>query len=290
MTAKSSPFPPLPSYQADGMAVFMEPIAGSGERLCVVVAAQGADRAYEVVPVIRESTAKCMLGQAGPGFLEMVNLVVKSLGNHLQTGAPLGTWQPPMTGVYPGEPRSGRVEDLTMMLRTTARNSAFLSRMADFTADDDVEVTVSDRWLTQVKEVIAEQHPQLVRNFSRKLQLYTGGSPTTFDYVGESYVAQLSRIVPGNGLSTYNRIAKSKMWELISLRDKGHTGLFQIENFELILYRPGKNDPSFSENDITRVYEVFHELEEEADKQELRIHGVSSPEAAARHIVYGDAA
>ncbi|MDY6798530.1 MAG: hypothetical protein SVX28_07265 [Pseudomonadota bacterium] len=290
MTAKSSPFPELPQYQAEGMAVFMEPIAGSGERLCVAVAAQGTDRAYQVVPVIRESTAKCMLGHAGPGFLEMINLVVNSLERHLKTGSVLGTWQPPMTGVYPGEARSGRVEDLTMMLRTTARNSAFLSRMADFTADDDVEVTVSDRWLTQVKEAMAQEHPELVRNFSRKLQLYTGGSPTNFDYVGGNYVAQLSRIVPGNGLSTYNRIAKSKMWELISLRDKGHTGLFQVENFELILYRPGKSDPSFSESDINRVYEVFHELEEEADQQELRVHGVQSPEGAVRHILNGEAA
>lgn len=290
MTAKTSPFPELPQYQADGMAVFMEPIAGSGERLCVAIAAQGVDREYKVVPVIRETTAKCMLGHAGVGFVEMVGLVVGSLNAHLEKGAPLATWFPPMTGVYPGEARTGRVEDLTMMLRTTARNSAFLSRMADFTADDDVEVAVSDRWLTQVKEAMAAEHPKLVGNFSRKLQLYSGGSPTIFDYVGGNYVAQLSRIIPGNGLSTCNRTAKSKMWELISLRDKGHTGLFQIENFELILYRPGRNDPSFSESDITRVYEVFHELEEEADRQELRVHGVHSPEDAVRHILKGEAA
>lgn len=290
MTASRSPFPQLPSYQAEGMAVFMEPIAGSGERLCVAVAAQGSDRTYEVVSVIKEATAKCMLGQAGPGFLEMVNLVVTSLNRHLETGAPIASWQPPMSGVFPGEARTGQVEDLTMMLRTTARNSAFLSRLADFTADDDIEVSVSDRWLTQVKEAMAKEQPKLVQNFSRKLQLYRGGSPTTFDYVGGQYVAQLSRIIPGNALSTYNRTAKSKMWELISLRDKGHTGLFEFENFELILYRPGRNDPSFSESDINRVYEVFHELEEEADKQNLRVHGVQTPEGAVQHIIKGDAA
>lgn len=290
MTASSSPFPQLPGYLADGMAVFMEPIAGSGERLCVAVAAQGMDKAYEVVPVVRESTAKCMLGHSGPAFMEMIDLVVCSLSRHLSTGAPLSTWNPPMTGVYPGEPRAGRVEDLTMMLRTMARNSAFLSRMADFSADDETEAPVSDRWLTQVKEVMGATRPELLKNFSRKLQLYNGGAPTTFDYVGSNYVAQLSRIVPGNALSTYNRIAKSKMWELISLRDKGHTGLFQIENFELILYRPPKNDPSFSEFEIKRVYEVFHELEEEADKQELRVRGVGSAESAVELILLGDAA
>lgn len=290
MTTSSSPFPKLPEYQADGMAVFMEPIAGSGERLCIAVAAQGTDRKYEVVPVVRESTAKCMLGHAGPNFMTMVDLAVNSLRSHLETGAQLHSWWPPMTGIYMGEARTGRVEDLTMMLRTVARNSAFLSRMADFTADDDIETSVSDRWLTQVKTAMKVTHPQLVKNFSCKLQLYSGGTQTTFDYVGTNYAAQLSRIVPGNALSTYARNAKSKMWELISLRDKGHTGLFQIENFELILYRPMESDPSFSENEIKRVNEAFHELEEEAGQQELTVHGVHSPEQAVEHILVGDAA
>ncbi len=174
MTATSSPFPQLPQYQADGMAVFMEPIPGSGERLCVAVAAQGVDRAYEVVPVLREATAKCMLGHAGPSFMEMVNLVVNSLSVHLKTGAPLTTWMPPMTGVYPGEATTGRVDDLTMMLRTTARNSAFLSRMADFTADDEVDTPVSDRWLTQVKEVMALTNPELIRNFRNRSPFFGG--------------------------------------------------------------------------------------------------------------------
>lgn len=290
MITQSSPFPQLPEYQADGMAVFMEPIAGSGERICVAVAAQGVDRAYQVVPVVRDETAKCMLGHAGPGFMEMVGLVVRSLEEQLKQGIPLSMWTPPMSGVHSGETRTGRVADLTMMLRTMARNSAFLSRMADFTADDEQETPVSDRWLTQVKEAMAVNHPDLVCNFSRKLQLYNGGSPTTFDYVGGNYAAQLSRILPGNSLSTYNRVAKAKMWELISLRDKGHSGLFELEGFELILYRPGKNDPSFSESEINRVYEVFHELEEEADTQALRIHGVASPESAVQHILMGEAA
>ncbi|MFL1404218.1 hypothetical protein ACJO2E_02595 [Marinobacter sp. M1N3S26] len=291
MNTSASPFPELPAYQADGMAIFMEPVAGSGERLCVAVAAQGVDRAFEVVTVVRDSTAKCMLGEAGPKFMDMIGLVVDSLQGHLKSGNPLSAWAPPMSGVTSGPVQAGRVADLTVMLRTMARNSAFLARMSDFAADaEEFETPAPDRWITQVKDVMAIRHPKLVRNFTRKLQLYTGGAPTNFDYVGTSYVAQLSRIIPGNGLSTYNRIAKAKMWELISLRDKGHTGLFQLDDFELILYRPQKSDPSFSESEIARVYEVFHELEEEADKQELRVHGVSSPESAVDCILKGEAA
>lgn len=142
----------------------------------MAVAAQGVDRAYQVVPVVRDETAKCMLGHAGPGFMEMVGLVVRSLEEQLKQGIPLSMWTPPMSGVHSGETRTGRVVDLTMMLRTMARNSAFLSRMADFTADDEQETPVSDRWLTQVKEAMAVNHPDLVCNFSRKLQLYNGGS------------------------------------------------------------------------------------------------------------------
>lgn len=291
MNASASPFPKLPAYKADGMAVFMEPVAGSGERLCVAVAAQGMDRVCKVVPIVRDATAKCMLGEAGPRFMDIVGLVVESLSGHLESGDSLASWRPPMSGVTVGPVQSGRVADLTVMLRTMARNSAFLARMSDFSADsEEVETPGPDRWITQVKDAMALRNPQLVSNFTKKLQLYTGGSPTNFDYVGVSYVAQLSRIVPGNGLSTYNRIAKAKMWELISLRDKGHTGIFEFDNFEFILYRPQKDDPNFGESEIVRVYEVFHELEEEADKQELRLHGVSSPDAAVECILKGEAA
>lgn len=286
-------FPPLPQHRAEGLAVFLEPIAGSGERLCVAVAARGPNRSYEVVTVIKRETAKCMLGTAGPKLTSLIELAVQSLRRHLSTGGELDNWHPPLSGVSVGDIQYGQVSDLTMMLRTTARNSAFLSSLADFCLDQEDEVddtSGSERWLTQVREATIAEVPRLAECFGRRMSLVSGPARTQCDFVGARFAAQLGRLIPGPSISPMIKAAKAKLWDLESLRDMDSGNLFHFDAFELILYRPSDNDPAYSDKEIARLHDALDELTETGDKQSLIVRPVYSAQEAAQRIVKAEVA
>lgn len=286
-------FPALPNYTAKACPVFIEPIIGSGERICVGIVALGQDGAHVVVQTIKEDSAACMLGAASPKFLNLVRVALTSLEKFVAVKQNISDWQSPIPGIRLGSLTSGRVADLTTMVRTVARNHAFLSAMSDFSAADEGiadDSPATDRWATMVKEATTLIRPNFSDLFNRQLKLTSKGI-TRFDFFGQNLAAQLGRILPGHGISGLVRTAKAKLWDLETLREYNEQQLFQSTNsYELILYRPQDKDPAYSEREIGRLNEAIVELEETGDKQQLRVVSAFTAEEAAQRIINVEAA
>lgn len=286
-------FPTLPDYSAKACPVYIEPIIGSGERICVGVAAIGQDGKHIVVRTIKEETAACMLGAASQKLLNLVNVALSNLDSFTDQYKTLNDWQSPVPGVVMGNIITGHVNDLTMMVRTVARNHAFLSAMSDFTAADESiadDSPATDRWATMVREATTLLRPNLAVAFNRQLKLTSKGT-TKFDFVNEHLAAQLGRIIPGHGISGLVKTAKAKLWDLETLREYNEQQLFNSsQSYELILYRPKDNDPAYSEREIGRLNEAFVELEETGDKQQLRVMAAYTADEAAQRIISAEAA
>jgi hypothetical protein len=288
-----SVFPPRPTYAATGAALLLEPIMGSGERLCVAVAAHGADGAYRTAPVLHLQAARCLVGEQADSLIGFMRLGIASLEQHFAAGGTLTDWRPPVHGLLLGHVAMGHVADLPMMLRTVARNHAFLATLADFTATTPApadDAGDSDRWLLQVRQSVTAQRPTLEGHFSRRLRLVAGSAETRFDYVGQRFAAQLSRLVPGPAIGAMVRAAKAKLWDLEALRDVGSRSLFAIDAHELLLYRPHDDDPTYSERAITRLHEALAELEAAGNRQALPVRPVSCAAEAAERIIQAEAA
>lgn len=286
-------FPTLPEYSAKACPVYIEPIVGSGERICVGIAAVGQDGQSVVVRTIKDETAACMLGAASHKLLNLVEVALSSLNNFTGKQKNLTDWQSPVPGVMLGSIITGYVTDLTMMVRTVARNHAFLSAMSDFTAADESvadDSPATDRWATMVREATTLLRPNLAAAFNRQLKLTSKGT-TRFDFVGRNLAAQLGRIIPGHGISGLVKTAKAKLWDLETLREYNEQQLFKSsQSYELILYRPKDNDPAYSEREIGRLNEAFVELEETGDKQQLRVVAAYTADEAAQRIISAEAA
>lgn len=289
----SRTFPPLPAYGAVGAPVLLTPIAGSCERLCVAVVAAGEDGAWQIATLIDEAKARCLVGDQAESLTGFARIARESLSAHLQGGAALEAWQAPIGGLALGQTERGRVRDLPQMLRMLARDHAFLSTLADFAPDgerteDSTDDT--DRWPEQVRAAVVALRPPLSGWFNRRLRLAHGGAETRFDYLGERLAAQLGRLIPGPGIASQVRTAKAKLWDLEALRD-GDPDLLERPNaYELILYRPGDDDPAHSERSIARLHEALQELESAGDRQDLRVRQVDSAEQAAARIIEAEAA
>jgi len=286
-------FPTLPEYRAKACPVYIEPIVGSGERICVGIAAVGQDGQSIVVRTIKDETALCMLGAAAHKLLNLVEVALSNLTKFTGQHKSLTDWQSPVPGVMLGSITAGYVTDLTMMVRTVARNHAFLSAMSDFTAADESiaeESPATDRWATMVKEATTLLRPNLGAAFNRQLKLTSKGT-TRFDFVGQNLAAQLGRIIPGHAISGLVKTAKAKLWDLETLSEHNEQQLFKSNHaYELILYRPRDNDPAYSEKEIGRLNEALVELEETGDKQQLRVVAAYTAEEAAQRIICSEAA
>lgn len=286
-------FPALPTYKAQASPVFIEPIVGSGERICIGIVATGEDGAHVVVQTIKEESAVCMLGASAFKLIKIVELALTSLENYTARQPNFTDWRSPVSGVQLGAITSGYVTDLTMMVRTVSRNHAFLSALSDFTSADESAADDSagtERWTKMVKDATTLIRPDLTNAFNRQLKLTSKGT-TRFDFVGQNLAAQLGRIVPGHGISSLVKTAKAKLWDLETLREHNSRQLFNGNNaYELILYRPKDNDPTYSDREIGRLNEALVELEETGDKQQLRVVAAFTPEEAAQRIITTEAA
>lgn len=286
-------FPERPAYQAFGAPILVEPVLGSGELICVAVVALGMNGESQVVQTIRDNVAKCMLGEAADRFLGLVGRTIASMKNHLAETKNLQSWIPPFGGVQLGEIQKGHVTDLSMMLRTTARNHSFLLNLGDFLAAEEStadESPLSDRWFTMVRDATLALRPQFEPRFNRQFKL-TRGSQTRFDYAGHELAANFGRIIPGHGISALVKTAKSKLWDLEALRESTANNLFpSLKRFELVLFRPVSTDPTYSVREIERLEEAMLELEDTGDRQELRVVGVTTAELAAQRIIQMEAA
>ncbi|MBK1699768.1 hypothetical protein [Thiococcus pfennigii] len=289
-------FPPLPGVTATGAALFLEPIMGSGERLCVGLAAVLADNTYRVAPVLRRETARCLVGEKADSLLGLMQVGLDSLDSHLERGENLASWTPPMQGLTLGPLAQGHVEDLPMMLRAMARNHAFLATLAAFDAteqgepssDDEAEADIE--WLKRVRHAVQTRRPALDGHFGRRIKLRNVRGETRIDYFGSRLAAQLCRLTPGASISRHVRTAKSKLWDLEALRDIGTDGVFRPASYELLIYRPRDDDPSYSERQIARLHDALSELEAAGDRQQLRVRPVQTVNDAASRIIEAEAA
>ena len=94
--------------QATWAPLFIEPVVGSGERLCIGVAVANQNE-FLVVPVAALDRLACLYGQEAGAILFASELATKALTEHLARGglASLADWLPPLEGVFMGQPRPG---------------------------------------------------------------------------------------------------------------------------------------------------------------------------------------
>lgn len=298
MTLPAANFPPLPAKRAQGAALFLEPIMGSGERLCVAVAARDDDGGFQAVPVLRPDMAKCLLGKQADQLMGFVRLGVSSMEHHLAQGGQVADWTPPTSGLSIGPVTAGAVDHLPMMLRALVRNHACLASLADFDADtlsddqDGNQPSNEDPWPELVRQAVARQHPALAAYFQRKMRIVPDGAAVTFDYLGGRSAAQLGRLLPGRGLAQRVRAIKAKLWDLEALRDVAAKDLLhgQMQTYQVVLYRPHDDAPDYCERDIDAMHQSLTELELVGKAQDIDVRPVFTADSAAEHIITAEAA
>ena len=126
-----SEFPALPANHARGMPVFLEPVALSGERLCVLLVSQVDDGPWDIATVLDSQQRQCLFGGQADRAGNLIDACQASLRKHLESGLALESWASPLSSFFTGGIVQAKVHDLLMMRRSLARSSSVMSWSMD---------------------------------------------------------------------------------------------------------------------------------------------------------------
>lgn len=282
--------------QATWAPLFIEPVVGSGERLCIGVAVANQNE-FLVVPVAALDRLACLYGQEAGAILFASELATKTLTEHLARGGPasLADWLPPVEGIFMGQPRPGAGESISDVARTALMQSASLvEKLADEeeTAESSERAGLSSNRLEKlVREEVMTKRPDFRELFGRRFRVAENARATRIGFTGNRLVANFGLLVPGQ-LSGLVSVAKAKLWDLGQLRNGALNSLLPDHGheFELLLHRIKREDPQYSDRQVASVEEAVNELEEEADKVSIRCRPLTSPGEIAAHLLEREAA
>lgn len=133
------------------------------------------------------------------------------------------------------------------------------------------------RFLPDLKDGVST-----LKNLIKRFRVIADGRENTIDYLGGALAANFARMLPMR-LSYAMTAAKAKLWNLHAL--KSMRDLFPACHFELIVFRPTENDPSYSDRQMEELHGAMRSLTAEGDRYELLVHPVCNADEAATRII-----
>jgi hypothetical protein len=283
--------------KANWAPIYIEPIVGSGERICTAVLA-GDDSGFIVVPVPSLDRLSSLYGTQAQALSFANDLALNAIRDWISTRglAAIETWSSPVEGVILGALRRGAGESLEDVARTGLLQCASLvEKLAeeDETSEASARTEVSTRRLEKlVREAVVAARPELHKRFDQQFRVNERARPTRIGFTGNRLVANFGMLVPGQLAILVNN-AKAKLWDLEQLRSGALGGMFPQTgalSFELLLNRVPRDAPQYGERQMASVEEAGLELEAEAGKVQIRARQMTSPGEIATFVLEKEAA
>ena len=224
-----------------------------------------------------------LFGHKGRSLVEVSNMAIESLALHAGSGARLEDWIPPFATVSLGKLRTMGADSLEEIVVDASRRYAHYSAI-----QQKRSVEPLTRWLNEIKRLSLESKKHWEPYFSRKFTLKNGARPTVMDFAGQSAAFAFAVLDKRENLANQVQTSKAKMINLLLLRD--YVSRVPISDFwptkqthfELLLRIPPKEHHNYEES-----VSVLHELEDLADKENIRVEAVESAESAeARMLMF----
>lgn len=290
MNNYSDLFPPIPDYQARFRAVYLEPIAGSGERFAVGVMVQSRAGEAKVLQTLSPKTLRCMYADKAVNIMSFITLALESANDHLTAGGDIGSWIPPISGVYLGpleQTYSSSGMEGVLFQAITLHASLYrgdlvdnaLAEINDEEIQDDTEADAkTENLIKSVRSICLESGwPD---NYWQREVLVKDRGRLCVDYLGPHYHANLSNFDVRYIKPAYGS-AKAKLFDLDVLRNKRQQeAVSSNQKFELLvaLHKKARHE----------AHEHFAMLEQLADSIELRVVKLDSAEDVAARIMKMD--
>lgn len=304
--ALSSRFPERRSTHAGSwVPLYMEPLVGSGERLCIGVAAAD-DSAWVVVPVDDIGRFSCVYGAAARSFSWAAELTIMEAQHQVARGglASLADWSRGIDGLSVGAVRTGAGTGLADLARLALQQvSSLVGTMSQATvtvADAPGHHETRSHLESEVRRLVIERRPTLRAGFGRQFRRSQSARPLRYGFVGRVFVANFAALSAHSASSVSAQVdrAKARLWDLKQLDDgilsdslplgDRTIGYELLVNQQRELIRQERRKLPGNIGGTLRAAE--EELEAEADKYKIQVRLMRSPRAIADYLIEREAA
>lgn len=270
--------------QADWRPLFWEPVEGTGERLMAGVLLQFNNQ-WTAQRLLRDDVLDSLYGQSASNPKRLIDEALRLLLTIAEAGGweALSGMNESLLGLHPGKMRTTDALSVSDALRHAALLHSSLVHLDSLDDSEDADTSppeeVNKRFATEVREIVLGSRPDLARNFNSLAQLINGGSPVRFGYFSPSAIMHFSVLHPVRQSASV-RYARAKLWELARAKD-----LSGIANAALITAVPRDDEPTLGPKQRASLRENRNEIEKEADAVGMRLHAVTSVDAAAQKVL-----
>lgn len=285
------------NHYASWIPLYLEPMVGSGERLCIGVVVSDKEEDF-VCAVPSLERLNCVYGSEASAFSLSSQLAIETVKKRIKKHGftSLLEWECPVEGLFIGPSQRGAGENLRDVARTALMQCASLATRMSEEVDTLETSSRADssmiRLETLVKDVVRAQRPDLIKYFSATFRVAEHARATKIGFAGTKLVANFGMLLPGK-LSPLVNTAKARLWDLEQLKSGVLSQSLSDNNlreFELLLHRPRHDDPQFNDRQIQMLDAACLELEEAADKAEIRCRTLDSPTDMANFLLEKEAA
>ena len=297
------PFPPRrEKVRAVWQPIYLEPMIGSDERICVGVAAANAD-GYIVAPASGLERFECLYGKAGSDFIrQIVEATCASLARTLETSGAHDAfadarawdkfWAPPLQGFSMGAPCLGAGDSLEEVARNGLSLCASLvAKAVDNSAESQPSLTRT-QLREDVRQIVVARNPLLAGYFGRERNLGDDVRQIKFGFVGLRLAANFA-VLNSHSLSENVDYAVSRIWNLRNLQQKEfQDDLFSLErtHFELFVHTPAPNSASHSKTQLQSIAEAEGLIRVAARDSKVNLFPSDSVSAIADELLRKEAA
>ncbi|MCY4263378.1 MAG: hypothetical protein OXE78_00780 [Gammaproteobacteria bacterium] len=278
-----SGFPERPDCGFSWRNLLIEPVSFSGERISLAAILKMDDGALVVPKLVSRKKLRSLFGEKDGSVLsDTLKLCIECAEDYYRKNPIFSNWSPPMQNFYLGDPEHSVALDLEEAVHVAGMHCSSVystQHSAEVSAKSQNNASYSRQWELKVKENVSQENMSYQNYFWSRIRLKEGGVMVKVGFVHEKYAAQFEAISSSSAIQNTMMRAQAKLWQLDLLRD--HNNLFKIEECELLLGIPHTYDNSRD----SAIQEFVEELEFEASRRELSVLTVTTPAAAASHII-----
>ncbi|EJH4830390.1 hypothetical protein [Pseudomonas aeruginosa] len=235
------------------MAVHLEPITFSGERITIAVAVVPEDETPpKVISTLLPEPLEQVFGQYGKHLFNLAGNVISELQAYLFTGGPLESWEPSMQGVFVGKVIPTRNTSIQTIIKSALTHSSLFSAKGNDAARGDAADRSLNKFQEEIKKLVLASREGMKVRFNQKMPLYGGKAKVSITYVGTHLAINLATL--DTTLTSHSQqrdAAHRKINQLLALREIaiGH----KHDQLMMGLWTP-KRDLSEHQEDLFDAY------------------------------------
>lgn len=281
--------------------IYLEPLTGSGERICIAVAAAD-DSSFVVTPVADLGRFSCIYGAESAALAWSAELIV-SEAQHVLSRAGLGglgELAERIEGLVLGPERHGAGTGLADLARLALQQVSALSAVNFMPTTEIAAVAESAEgggWLeSKIRQLVVGRQPELRNRFRRQFRRSQSSRPLRYGFVGKFIAANFATLQSKSSSQVSAQVdrAKARLWDLHQLDAGVLADSLELHapsmSYELLVHRPIVFETRSDGALRSAVKAAEEELEAEADKFDIRFRPLRSVGAIADYLIEREAA